>query len=236
MASRYGKKFEIKSESWIDLSRIVDQSASSLIDEPAETNLSTETRLGASSASSSYDRNQQDNKKKRSESLRADQQQQQHLLIRLRQQSYLNRSSASLWSASSQLSNSIDLTTSLAGDFYDEPPAANDYWMTNNDLLKREPTRLRLLRNKFQRKSRKICRDVREASPSARSLSSSIGDRLSDIRHSWKHFLYKYASRKYPATSDQQHAGEENSNDRLLMTDQWIARYHQQLMEADPSR
>lgn len=214
MAPQYYKKFEIKSESWIDLSRIV--SASSAHHHHCPTG----------SACSSYER------RGRSKSLQvaADQQQQQHLLIRLRQQSYLNRSSASL---SSNWSNSIDLAADVGhyGCEDDGESTTTKTPTTANDLLKREPTRLRMLRDKFQRKGRKMCRDVREASPSARSLSSSIGNRLSDFRHSWKHFLHKY-SHKDDDDDDEASIEASTEADRLRMTDEWIARYHHQLMES----
>lgn len=268
------KNYDIRSESWIDLSRIVNSVSPTSFN--SNNNNFQATVNGDNSASSTLERSYLATTR-RSNSVQVDQ---QHLLIRLRQQSYLNRSSASL--LSSNLSNSIDLTSSLA-DFYDEPPDDN-CWRTSSrrcattttattnesELLKREPTKLRLLRDKFQRRGRKLYLEVRDAaaaSPSTRSLSSSIGDKLTDIRHSWKHFLYKYGGasghkmrrrcRRHQLSPSR--LGDDNDNDegagqhrgaecseqlqrqrrlaqaasisRLRMTDEWIARYQQQLLE-----
>lgn len=158
----------------------------------------------------------------------------EHLLIRMRQQSYLNRSSNSL---SSNLSNSIDLTPSLVNlqseqrstnynSIYDKPFDEEEdlrWKLVNSDInkkkkrsdsfeasislssknrfLKEEPRRLKYFRDKLQNKRRlhnNYCsgdNSRAEDSPLMRSLSSfseKLNGKLTNFRHSWKHFLYNY--------------------------------------------
>lgn len=157
----------------------------------------------------------------------------QHLLIRLRQQSYLNRSSNSL---TSNLSNSIDLNLSPHHGTQSEKPLFLEQ-SSSKPLLKRESHRLRLLRDKLKFNGRqKTCsssnlsgygqekQHLASSSPVVRSISSfsdRLNGKLSHLRHSWKHFLHNY---NQPRDDDEPNApasdkfvyDKENSKTRQL--------------------
>lgn len=218
---------------------------------------------------------------------------QQHLLIRLRQQSYLNRSSnISTNSSLSNCSASIELegqsrrsSTSLvstrsefcanydrdrdsrAADARDSPKrhqlvadnlarvkrassiysdhvqvqqvaAAAGY----SDLqVKREPGRLQAMRERLlggrsrMRLDHRPSRHVRAStsSPFGRSWSS-ISDKFTNLRHSWKRFLYNYNQQQHSYRHDKNDEqlspvvtmADLASLDRCELTSDWLSRHH----------
>lgn len=148
----------------------------------------------------------------------------QHLLIRLRQQSYLRKRSKSPHSSSmaslrsSNLSQSIELNASLA----DTERLLTTSSSSNCDRLLgdterkskglvREPVGLKSLRSRLERKSarrRRLAGDKNSNKPdlltsphrdqnrrSWSSLSEQISGKLNHFSHSWKQFLYNYNKR-----------------------------------------
>lgn len=212
----------VKSESWLDLSKSATEMdrLNSMKKMRKQQVLSNNPNEDNDEPNLSNHRHSISNFYSISEHLQAannKQQHNQHLLIRLRQQSYLNRSSNSL---TSNLSNSVDLNASLVGaqsdscyfkgggrrrhSMIDEAQAGS----STRPLLKKESHRLRLLRNKLSLRGKlqpaTSGSDELKAgqssapSPLARSLSSlseRLNGKLSHFRHSWKHFLYHYNRR-----------------------------------------
>lgn len=143
---------------------------------------------------------------------------QEHLLIRLRQRSYLMRSNSA--SLSSNLSNSVELYPSLAGAASETAKTTGCHHQATSGL-RREPIGLRSFRDRLEARSVRCRQSSRRGSSQPRldlsegdkaaaeeqlgpafaryqlgrslsSLSERLGDKLSHISHSWKHFLANY--------------------------------------------
>lgn len=168
--------------------------------------------------------------------------QQQHLLIRLRQRNYQQNNRSSTATLSSNLSNSVELNSTLLIGRGGENKA--DLSELKQPIkLKNEPRRLQVIKDKLRRSAR---RGADRGSPrvaiarSWSSLSERINGKLENIRHSWKHFLYQYnhngeacADSNQPCPTAPQEVGEEAEDqpqagqvNRSQLTNDWIARHH----------
>lgn len=212
----------VKSESWLDLTQI-----SGLVEQVAAAREADKRwrkrqvaagpasgrRASASLVDQCQQRRQQLKQADSSQSISSgSSNKQEHLLIRLRQRSYLNRSNST--TLSSNLSNSIDLNPpgssaanqnlkqlSCAGQEHDDEPAAN-----RRDLS----FGLRSFRSRFERRFRQRAAkgaDTRGSSPFARSwssLSEHLNLRVNQLGHSWKNFLQNQG-RSFDETAARRH-------------------------------
>lgn len=228
----------VKSESWLDLSHEVVKPIGG--DQRQQTrekrhSISGYCPLESSNSNNLYDEAQTGELRK-APLLRS----QQHLLIRLRQQSYLNKSSNSL---TSNLSTSIDLNPSLLGrkqEFCEEDGSNK---LLQKPLLRAESKRLKFFKDKLARsgKQQQVAHNQHDSSsPITRSLSSlsaKLSCKFDHICHSWKHFLYNYSQNHKESQwsisegqleADQLRFGAINLEDlnKRQLTNEWISRHY----------
>jgi len=230
---------EVKSDSWLDLSASA-QANEPKLDQGSRPKFERSQRHSMSDYYSALEA-----VARRKEASASNNQQAHHLLIRMRQHSYLNRSSASL---ASNLSNSIKLSPSLLGyNSSSELSAEEPSWRHRQQeepargvheqrpLLKGQSRGLQELRQRLERGQSRLPVErgsAEQATRSWSSLSERISGKLSHLRHSWKHFLYAYnqATRlpkeeRSPSCAPLgQQAHLDAAVDRRELTRQWVAR------------
>lgn len=252
------KRPDVRSDSWLDLS-----SSASLL----ESQLRRESRVNIPAPASRLDRQMSEDIATTNGHYRpsapefgwhrhsisdSNGRQHQHLLIRLRQQSYL-RSNTSTNTSLSNFSASIELGDELQRA---ESPSTNRLSRADEledkqqdaDLDSRaysghaqvqqvvrgfrlgESSRLRAIKLRLGGAKRALPRGVDPpASPFTRSWSSfsaHLSDKLTNFRHSWKHFLYNYNQRRAQQEPWPARKLDWDALDRRELTNDWIRRHH----------